>query len=209
MTARKRPAKKRAYRMGARAEAAERTGQAIQAAATELFRALPFDHVTLEAVAERSGVTLQTVLRRFGSKQGLLEASARAAMEATRANRAVAAPNDVRKSLAVLLSSYEEMGDLGWRALCQEEEFEFLREVLAGARALHREWLESAFPDALACVRGAERERRLMLLFASTDYYVFKLYRRDLGYGKQRTLELMIALTAATLASFGSVARAP
>ena len=60
---------KRAYRMGARAEAAERTAERIQSAAIGLFRSRPFSEVTLQAIADKAEVTLQTVLRRFGSKE--------------------------------------------------------------------------------------------------------------------------------------------
>ncbi|MFL5885485.1 MAG: helix-turn-helix domain-containing protein, partial [Thermoleophilaceae bacterium] len=62
---------KRPYRMTARAEAAAATGERILEAAAELFHARPFDEVTLEDVARRAGVSSQTVIRRYGSKEGL------------------------------------------------------------------------------------------------------------------------------------------
>ena len=67
----------RAYRMVARAEAAEATARAIIAAARRLFSELPYDEVSLPAVAAAAGVTVQTLLRRFGSKDGLFAAAAR------------------------------------------------------------------------------------------------------------------------------------
>lgn len=207
MSASKKPRKKRTYRMGVRAESTERTGREIQAAATMLFRALPFEQVTLEAIAERAGVTLQTVLRRFGSKQGLLEATARAISTATSESRIPQRPNDVSAALGVLLQSYEEMGDLAWRALCQEEQFEFLHGVLLDARARHRAWVEATFAFALQRVGPQERERRVLLLFSATDYYVYKLLRRDLGKDGAETRRLMIDLVSAALGSFE--ARAP
>lgn len=54
-------ASKRPYRMKARAEAAERTARAILNAAAELWRDHPLDEITLQQVAERAGVTAQTV----------------------------------------------------------------------------------------------------------------------------------------------------
>ena len=42
----------------------------------ELHRERFFDQVSLEDIAERAGVTVQTVIRRFGSKERLIEAAA-------------------------------------------------------------------------------------------------------------------------------------
>jgi hypothetical protein len=55
--------------MTAQAQAAQATAQAIIAAARTLFAERPYDLVSLPLIAERSGVTVQTVLRRFGSKE--------------------------------------------------------------------------------------------------------------------------------------------
>jgi AcrR family transcriptional regulator len=62
--------------MVARAKAAEATRGKILESARELFAELPYDRVSLDAVAARAGVTVQTVLRRFGSKEDLLAAVA-------------------------------------------------------------------------------------------------------------------------------------
>jgi AcrR family transcriptional regulator len=55
--------------MQVRAQAREETGQRILATAQQLFGELLYDQVSLQAVAERAGVTVQTVLRRFTSKE--------------------------------------------------------------------------------------------------------------------------------------------
>jgi AcrR family transcriptional regulator len=62
--------------MGARADAAEQTRQRILQAALELFLTRDPDEITLEAIAERAEITLQTVLRKFGSKDALFAAAA-------------------------------------------------------------------------------------------------------------------------------------
>ena len=68
--------RQRPYRMKARAQAAEATAQAIIAAARVLFAERPYDQVSLPAIAQGAGVTVQTVLRRFGSKEELFAAAA-------------------------------------------------------------------------------------------------------------------------------------
>jgi AcrR family transcriptional regulator len=54
--------------MSARAEAAEATGERILDAALELFGERPTDQIPLDEVASRAGVSVQTVIRRFGGK---------------------------------------------------------------------------------------------------------------------------------------------
>ena len=57
---------KRPYRMTARAESAARTGERIIDAAVEMFSEEPSRSISLDGVAHRAGVTVQTVIRRFG-----------------------------------------------------------------------------------------------------------------------------------------------
>ena len=61
----------RTYRQTRRADATGRTREGILAAAQALFREDPRLDPSLETVAERAGVSARTVLRQFGSKEGL------------------------------------------------------------------------------------------------------------------------------------------
>src|SRR6516164_9274175 len=67
---------KRAYRQGARAEAAEATGRRIVDAFLGALETRWLEDITLDQVAQEAGVTVQTVIRRFGGKDGLLMATA-------------------------------------------------------------------------------------------------------------------------------------
>jgi AcrR family transcriptional regulator len=195
--------KKRAYRMGVRAKAAERTVHRIQDAAFALFRSRPFQEVTLQAIADASGVTLQTVLRRFGSKERLFTEAAKRQTEAIFRDREVRAPGDMPAMVGTLVASYEEMGDLNWRGVSQEDQFPLVKSMFDTARARHRRWIETCFADLIGRTRGHERERRVLLLFAATDFYVWKLYRRDLGLSRARTTARMIDLVNALAEDFG------
>jgi AcrR family transcriptional regulator len=99
--------RQRPYRMRARAQAAEATAQAIIAAARALFAERPYDQVSLPVIAERAGVTVQTVLRRFGSKEELFAAAAHQRSGQIRADREAAPPGD----LTHLVAHYERWGD--------------------------------------------------------------------------------------------------
>ena len=190
----------RAYRQVARAESAARTRSTIIDAAVALFARERYESITLDAVAEDAGVTRQTVLRLFGSKEGLVTAAARAKMDEVLAERE--STGGVDEALDRLVASYERIATLNWNLLMQEEAFAVIAEMLDRARALHRAWLERVFAAWLPAT-GRERQRRLDLLFAATDFYLFKLYRRDLRMSRAATRERMGELVAATLADFG------
>jgi AcrR family transcriptional regulator len=66
----------RKYRMRKRAESAAETGERIVQATIQLHMERFHDQITLDDIAQRAGVTVQTVLRRFGSKDELIERAA-------------------------------------------------------------------------------------------------------------------------------------
>jgi AcrR family transcriptional regulator len=188
---------RRPYRQTARAQAAAATREHILDALFELLFASDLEEITLEEVAARARVTPQTVLRRFGSKSGLV-----AAALAERADRIMVPRRPVgtgpRAAVAALVASYEEMGDASWRMLRAEQREPGFKALLAGARALHRAWIEASFASALPRV-GRARQRKIDALFTALDFYVWKLHRRDLGRGRRETEELMLHLVEAIL----------
>lgn len=183
---------KRAYRQVARARAAAETGRAIVGAAVALFMERDPDAITLEDIAARAGVTLQTVLRRFGSKDRLFARAA--ALEGAAIVRARAvAPGDRAAAIGALVASYEEMGELNWRLSRFAEQQPALRAILDDARAKHRAWVVACFGACLP-PSGAARARRIDALFAATDFYLWRLLRRDLGRSRAATEATMLAL---------------
>ncbi len=66
--------RRRVYRKRARADSEQATADAILTAARNAFLSHAFDRLTLKHIAEESGVTVQTVVRRFGSKEALFQA---------------------------------------------------------------------------------------------------------------------------------------
>src|SRR5256885_859692 len=167
-------APKRAYRMQARAEASAETERRIRQAAMRLLMGHDYSEVTLADVAAGAGVTLQTVLRKFGSKEGLLDAVFGEATRQVVAERTPQTPGDSASAIRALAASYERIGDGNWRILRQEHQFPALHDLLMAARRNHRAWLERSFAHALPS-RGAARRRALDLLFVATDFYAWEL----------------------------------
>jgi hypothetical protein len=131
------------------------------------------------------------------------ELAADADADAVFKKREVPAHADVELIVRTLGASYEDMGNLVWRGLSQEDQFPLIKELFDMARLRHRRWVETNFADAIGTARGAERERRtLLLLFAATDFYIWKLYRRDLDKSREFATDRMLDLVTAAIGSF-------
>lgn len=184
---------RRRYTMTARAAAAAATHQRILATATEEFLTRPFEQVSLDDVATDAGVTVQTVLRRFGSKEALVAAAAEVGLERVRSERDRAPIGDVAGAVHNLIDHYEEWGERVLRMLAQEEQIAAFRKVAEAGRELHRGWVERTFAPWLR-IRRAARARRLAQLIAVTDVYVWKLLRRDQGLSRAGTGTTLVEL---------------
>src|ERR1700754_193956 len=113
--------KTRPYRQGRRAEAAQARTEAILAASAELFAERPYEQITLQDVAERAGVGLQTLIRRVGTKDGLVRAANAYNGERIGAARGEPSSSDPVVVAGQLMNQYEQFGALIDRALRQEE----------------------------------------------------------------------------------------
>jgi AcrR family transcriptional regulator len=190
---------KRPYRMQARAKAAAATGERILDAAIAVFWQQPVDDIPLEEVARRAGVSLQTVIRRFGGKHGLLAAAAQRETERIRWQRGQAPIGDLRGAVRNLLDHYEQLGEPVLRLLAQEDRSPALRALADRGRADHAAWCQRVFAPTLASLGGAQRARRLAQLIAVTDVLTWKLLRRDRHLSRRQTelalVELLQPLT--------------
>lgn len=178
---------KRGYDMTARAQKTAETGERILDAALRAFRTRAWDEVRLDDVAADAETTVQTVIRRFGGKDGLFDALVE--REAPRVEADRAAPvGDAAAAIAILVDHYEKDGDWVLRFLAQEERVPRLAAVVAQGRASHRAWCARCF--------GVDEPRRLDAHVAATDLTVWKLLRRDLGRSRDDVVGTMRALVA-------------
>src|SRR5690349_3880400 len=97
--------------MTERAEAAEATRRRILSAATELAGERFLDEISLEDIAARAGVTVRTMIRRFGNRAALVEAAIKAANAQVSARRDETPPGDVADAVDALFDDYERWGD--------------------------------------------------------------------------------------------------
>lgn len=191
----------RVYRMGARADAAAATGERILDAAVELFWEQPTDTFSLDDVAHRAGVTVQTVIRRFGGREGVIAAAVARESERVRTQRDEAPVGDVAVAVRVLVEHYEQTGERVLRMLAEQSRIPTLAAIVDSGRALHRQWCARVFAPALAGRSGVDRQRRLAQLVAVCDVYMWKLLRLDAGLSRRQTeLALVELLTPITTA---------
>jgi AcrR family transcriptional regulator len=182
---------KRTYTMGARAQAVEDTRTRIREALFELGTRQVFSEISLDDVAHEAGVSVQTVLRHFGSRAGLIESNIEYAIDRVARER-VAPEGDAETALTVLIDHYELRGDTVLLTLAQEGGDEQVHRLTENGRRMHRDWVRSTYATV---VEG--REDLLDLLVVATDVYTWKLLRRDRGYSRDITEQRMAALVRA------------
>jgi AcrR family transcriptional regulator len=178
---------KRPYRMKARARGAEATRKKILDVVEVAFEELFYDEITLSEVARRAGVSVQTVLRHFETREGLFVASYLHTGEKMGADRGPLPTGDPEKIVGDLVDHYERFGDRILWLLAQEEREQILKHLADAGRLYHLQWCRQAFAAALDGLRGKPLERRVAQFVTATDIYVWKLLRRDRGLSKQQT----------------------
>ncbi len=157
----------------------------------------PSTAVTLERVAERADVSVQTILRHFNSKRELM---IEVIGSLRSGERGVASPSpSVAASVRVLFDDYELIGDRVIRMLAEEHR---MSEFEAGAREgrrSHRQWVLASFDDYLSPLSPQQRTGVVTQLLVVTDVYAWKLLRRDFALAREEAEETMVGLIEGVL----------
>lgn len=184
----------RPYRMQSRAEAAQETVDSILRAATSAFGSTGFADVTLRQIADAAEVSVQTVIRRFGSKEVLFEAVVDRERTRVAAKRKVPDGADLHRRIEILVGHYEEDGDVVLHLLSEEDRSPEIARVVAEGRRTHRTWVETHLPEVFAGAQGAERRQLVDAAVAATDLFTWKLLRRDIGRNPMEVVEVMVRM---------------
>jgi AcrR family transcriptional regulator len=187
--------------MRARADAVDATRERIARAALTRFLADPYDDVTIASVAADAGVSHQTVLNHFESKEGLFLAAADLFSADAAELHERRQPTDPESAVALLIERYEQTGDGNVRLALVQDRIEAVKVAVASGRANHQKWLEDVFGERLPRA-VAERRRSLHALYAATDVFSWKLLRRDLGLSRRVTQQVITDMVEALVASW-------
>jgi AcrR family transcriptional regulator len=189
----------RTYVMRARARSAAETADRILDATVELFVEMPYSQITLATLASRAGVTVQTVIRRFGDKEGVVGAAAERECVAVSYQRDQAPVGDVPALVDNLVEHYERTGPTSLRLLAEEDISPMIGATAKAGRAYHHDWCARVFEPHLSDLAGVDRDRRLAQFVAVCDVYTWKLLRRDAGLSRRQVtialLEMLEPLT--------------
>jgi AcrR family transcriptional regulator len=186
----------RSYTMRARAESTTRTRERILDAVIGLSEERLSVEIVLADVAARAGVTVQTVLRHFGSRQGLFERAQARQVAQVRAERATPV-GDAAAAVRTIVAFYDRLGEWSLRLQAQEHSDELSRQTVELGRRVHREWVEEVFAPQLVGQR--DRKELVDLLVVATDVLTWKILRRDGGMDRAAARKRMLRLVRAVL----------
>lgn len=174
----------RRYSMQGRAESAAATRARILDAATQAMRVQFRPNVRLDEIAAAAEVSVQTVLRAFGSRRELLDAVVEAAAADVELEFDDVVPGDVASVVRCYFNHYEKAGDLVIRNIVEEPDPDLDAFVERG-RDAHRAGVVKLFEVQLVDRSGPQRRRTVDALVCCLDVYVWKLLRRDLGRSRR------------------------
>ncbi|MCU0274512.1 MAG: hypothetical protein MUE34_14865 [Acidimicrobiales bacterium] len=148
-------------------------------------------------------MSVQTVLRAFNSRNGLIYAAIgtfRATQGPTELEHVEIEPfASLADAVRSLFEDYESIGDRVVRMLAEEHRVEGFAEVAAVGREMHRRWVVSAFGPRLPARKGRGRDEVVTALVAATDVSVWKLLRRDLHLDRAAAERIVLRLVQGAL----------
>lgn len=199
--------KPRTYNNVARAQAQERRQDALlDAARDELFGGSwqSWQKTSLDTLAKRAGVTKQTLLRYFGSKEGLLMQTLVRGYSQIRDQRWSAPVGDIAGIVDNLLDHYDDWGKHSRRLGAWEQTGStFLVRVVQAARQVHYDWVDYAFAPWLQRLGGDERARRRAALIAICDVQTWSVLAVDLELARPDVHSILTDLIERLLAEDG------
>ncbi len=139
-------------------------------------------------------MTVQTVIRRYGSKEGLIEAAIASGETGVRDDQDEVPAGDIKQVLDYILAHYEHDGDAVLRTLALEDKLPAAKRLAEHGRQVHRAWCASVFRPYLPTVDNETYSVRLDAFVAATDLYLWKLIRRDLGRTVEQTRQAISTL---------------
>ncbi len=171
----------REYKQIERAKAQERTREALIEAATDEFFEGNWLKTSLDSLSRRAGVTRQTLLRHFGSKDGLLMQSLMRGASQVRDQRWSTPTIDIPGAVDNVIDHYEEWGERSVRIGAWQRGPTVLALFANAARQIHYDWVEHAFAQWLELLDEETRARRQAILIVLCDVQTWWILSNDLG----------------------------
>lgn len=174
----------RTYTMDARARSVAATRQRILHASFALATVRMFPDISLDDIASEAGVSVQTILRHFGSRDTLVDETIvyGSSRVATEMDEPV---GDLDAAAKAIVAFYERRGDFSLLMSAQEFSHPQVEKVTAVARGMHEQWVRRVFAPFLGGNDGNDELFRLLMV--ATDVYTWKILRRDMRLTRAHT----------------------
>lgn len=187
--------KERVYNMTARAASAEQTATRIIDAMLERFARLPYDEIRLEDLAADAGVAVQTVIRRFESKAGVMRATVERELSHIVQAREAGSSDSPAAVIADLVKHYEKYGALILKTYAEAGMIEGLTPAVMKGREYHLSWCRRTFEQHLdPSADKVTAKRRLAQITAACDATTWRILRVDAGLSTEQTRVALLEL---------------
>jgi AcrR family transcriptional regulator len=185
----------RTYDNATRAQKAAQTTENIIQATEQLLADTSLEEINLKTIAQKAGVTVQTVLRHMESRDGCFSAVADRVASRVETQRSSSEPGNVTEAIKDLMDHYEAEGKLVLNLLAQEGGSSFASSLTNEGRAYHRKWVVRCFSPLLS----EESSEIIDGLVVATDIYTWKLLRLDMGRSRVTTERIINNMVNNTL----------
>ncbi|HEX3911540.1 MAG TPA: TetR/AcrR family transcriptional regulator [Solirubrobacteraceae bacterium] len=185
---------RRPYKKVAREQAQQRTREALLEAAIEEFYGDRWNKTSLESLSRRAGVTKQTLLRHFGSKEGLLIQALVHGAAQVLDERWSAPVGDVEGVIENLLDHYEAWGRRARRIGAWQDAPSVLAKLSQVGRQMHYQWVEFAFGPQLAGLDETAFARRRAELIVICDVQSWWILAHDMELPRQEVKATLIGM---------------
>jgi AcrR family transcriptional regulator len=171
----------------------------IDAATGEFFEG-NWLKASLASLSARAGVTKQTLLRHFGSKDGLLMKSLIRGDGQARDQRWSTPTDDVAGAIDNVLDPYQAWGEPSMRIGALQSGPTILALFSQVARQFHYDWIEHAFGQWLEGLDEDARTRRRAALIVICDVQTWWILSHDLGLPRSEVSAILTDLAERLIA---------
>jgi AcrR family transcriptional regulator len=176
---------KREYKQVERAKTQKRTREALIEVASDEFFEGNWLESSLDSLSRKAGVTRQTLLRHFGSKDGLLMQSLMRGAAQVRDQRWSTPTKDIPGAVDNVLDHYEEWGERSVRLGAWQRGPTVFALFSNAARQIHYDWVEHAFAQWLELLDDETRAQRRAILIVLCDVQTWWILSNDLGLPRE------------------------
>ncbi|MEQ6333659.1 TetR/AcrR family transcriptional regulator [Sphingobium sp. MK2] len=190
----------RTYNSELRAQAVQRSRERAIQAFIALSGEMTLEEITLDRVAQATGVTVRTLLRHFEGKEHLVREAHDTILRSIDQRLIEDTPGS-QSFVGRIVQYMEQIGDYLVRFENEASNYPSLLPDLERGREMRRAALRTMLDAHIQCDPDV-RERTLLALYVVIDVYAWRIVRRDAGLDTEETEFLLKEMVNAVLRHF-------